>query len=176
MPCRRPTGRRPRRSYASSHAGGRVAADERPVAQECVEGYLFVRAPFRLLVLQRPPDRGRNWVPVSGKVEPTDPDWESALHREVREETGFVQWREWLALDWHVIFDGPDGRRWRLHAYGIGLDTPRKPVLSAEHQAFEWVDAGEALRRLHYDDNRDAVRRLMARLAGDASGPAVPNV
>jgi 8-oxo-dGTP pyrophosphatase MutT (NUDIX family) len=169
-------GRLPKRSYGSFPAGGRVAADEAPIGQECVEGYLFVREPFSLLLLRRPPARGQIWVPVSGKVDPTDSDWESALRREVREETGFAGWRSWIPLDWHVIFEGPDGRRWRLHAYGIELDARRDPVLSSEHEAFEWVDVPEALHRLHYEDNREAVRRLVARSAGSGSEPAVPNV
>lgn len=81
-----------------------------------------------------------------------------------------------MPLDWHVVFEGPEGGRWRLHAYGIELDSRRAPVLSAEHEAFEWVDFDEALHRLHYDDNREAVRRLMARLADGTWGSAVPNV
>ncbi|MFZ0891335.1 MAG: NUDIX domain-containing protein [Thermoplasmata archaeon] len=153
-----------------------MAADEPAIAQECVEGYLFVRDPFSVLLLRRPPARGRIWVPVSGKVDLTDHDWESALRREVREETGLADWRGWMPLDWHVAFEGPDGGRWRLHAYGIELDSRRTPVLSSEHEAFEWVDYGEAVRRLHYDDNREAVRRLMARLAGGTFDRAVPNV
>jgi 8-oxo-dGTP pyrophosphatase MutT (NUDIX family) len=169
-------GLRPKRYYGSYRVEGRVAADDPPISQECVEGYLFVRDPFSLLLFRRPPARGRIWAPVSGKVDPTDLDWESALRREVREETGFVQWRTWIPLDWHVVFDGPDGGRWRLHAYGIELDSLRTPALSAEHEAFEWVDYEEAIRRLHYEDNREAVRRLVARLADGNPSSVVPNV
>ena len=143
-----------------------------PVAQECVEAYVFVAAPARFLILRRPPERGRIWVPVSGKVEPTDPDLESALRRELAEETGFTRFRRLFSLHWHVRFDGPDGRPWRLHAYGVELAREEPPVLSREHEAFEWVDRDEALRRLHYEDNREAVRRLSTPAP---PGPA-PNV
>ncbi|HUJ77478.1 MAG TPA: NUDIX domain-containing protein, partial [Thermoplasmata archaeon] len=60
-----------------------------PIAQECVEGYLFVRDPPSLLLLRRPPARGGIWVPVSGKIEPTDATPAAAARREVLEETGF---------------------------------------------------------------------------------------
>ena len=138
-----------------------------PVAQECVEGYLFTRRPFRVLILRRPPSRGQIWVPVSGKVDPTDRDFDSALRRELAEETGFTELREVFSLDWHVRFDGPDGRPWRLHAYAVELPDERTPALSAEHESFAWVDDAEAERRLHYEDNREAIRRLRQRLAGD---------
>jgi 8-oxo-dGTP pyrophosphatase MutT (NUDIX family) len=149
-----------------------VADSDPPIAQECVEAYLFTGRPPRFLILRRPPERDRIWVPVSGKVDPADHDLESALRRELGEETGFTQFTSFFPLDWHVPFDGPDGRRWRLHAYAVELAEERPPLLSREHEAFEWVDGDEAERRLHYDDNREAVRRLRARLG---SAPA-PNV
>lgn len=131
-----------------------------PIAQECVEGYVFVRRPDRLLILRRPPARGSIWVPVSGKVDPIDADLPSALRRELLEETGFDTFRSMEDLNWSVEFDGPDGRRWRLHAFGVELDRPRTPVLSPEHEAYEWLPIESARSRLHYEDNRAAVDRL----------------
>ncbi|HXW67181.1 MAG TPA: NUDIX domain-containing protein [Thermoplasmata archaeon] len=135
-----------------------------PVARECVEGYLFSDPPFRLLLLRRPPARGRVWVPVSGKVEPEDPDFEKALRRELEEETGLTSPRRIVPLDWHVRFPADNGEVWRLHAYGVEIDRSFRPRLSPEHEAAEWVDAEEAVRRLHYPDNRAAVRRLIERV------------
>jgi lipoyl(octanoyl) transferase len=151
-----------------------VADSGPPVAQECVEGYLFAGRPPRFLILRRPPSRDRIWVPVSGKVDPGDADLERALRRELAEETGFRDFRSFFSLDWHVRFDGPDGRPWRLHAYGVELSGEPSPALSAEHDAFEWVDADEAVRRLHYEDNREAVRRVRARLPGSLAPGDTP--
>jgi 8-oxo-dGTP pyrophosphatase MutT (NUDIX family) len=147
-----------------------VASDP-AIDQECVEGYLYVAAPRRLLLLRRPPDRGSIWAVVSGKVEPTDPDLASALRREVAEETGFVQVRRMFPLDWEVVFEGPTGGRWRLHGFGVELPVPAVPRLSPEHVAAEWVPFDEAERRLHYPDNRDAVGRLREALTADARLP-----
>jgi 8-oxo-dGTP pyrophosphatase MutT (NUDIX family) len=138
---------------------------EPSIAQECVEGYLFASTPLRLLLLRRPPSRGRIWVPVSGKVEPTDRDYPSALRRELAEETGFVDFRRLFDLDWEVVFEGVPGQQWRLHAFGVELDRPLPPRLSDEHEAYAWVSAREALARLHYSDNRGAVGRLLERIA-----------
>ncbi len=132
------------------------------IARECVEGYLFAASPLALLIFRRPPSRGRIWVPVSGKVEPADADLESALRRELREETGLVAPRRVLSLDWHVPFPADNGETWRLHAYAVEVDPGFAPRLSAEHEAAEWVAPDEARRRLHYEDNRAAVDRLLA--------------
>lgn len=143
-----------------------------PIAQECVEAYLFTAHPRRILVLLRPPGRGSIWVPVSGKVEPTDVDLVSALRRELAEETGWTDPVRVFLLDWEVTFDGPDGRRWRLHAYGVELDGPKSPRLSEEHERFDWLPPAEARERLHYEDNRSAVDRLLSILEG--SEPSAP--
>jgi 8-oxo-dGTP pyrophosphatase MutT (NUDIX family) len=149
-----------------------VAGNDAPTDQECVEAYLYAGRPPRILIFRRPPDRDRIWVPVSGKVDPSDTDLESALRRELREETGFGDLVRLFYLDWSVPFEGPDGRRWRLHAYGAELPGELVPTLSREHEEFEWVEPAEAIRRLHYEDNREAVRRLVDRLRGPPVVPA----
>ncbi len=146
------------------------AADGRTL-QECVEGYLFSGLPPRLLILRRPPGRGGFWVPVSGKVEPTDASLEAALRRELAEEAGFADPVRVVPLDWVVEFDPPDGgRRMRLHGFGVETDGEKPPTLSSEHDAFEWVDPEVALARLHYPDNREAVRILL-RAIGETGPP-----
>jgi 8-oxo-dGTP pyrophosphatase MutT (NUDIX family) len=144
-----------------------VTGSEPPIAQECVEGYLFATPPLRLLIFRRPPNRGSIWVPVSGKVDRSDRDYPSALRRELSEETGLAGDFELTDLDWEVRFDGPDGRPWRLHSFGVHVPASFVPVLSAEHDASEWVSPDEARHRLHYEDNRAAVVRLLGRIRGD---------
>jgi 2-(3-amino-3-carboxypropyl)histidine synthase len=151
-----------------------VAADD-AVDQECVEGYLFSRSPLRILLFRRPPRRGRIWVPVSGKVDPNDADLTSALRREVGEETGLTALRSVVPLDWSVRFEGPDGRRWRLHSFGVEIPSTSVPRLSREHDGSAWLSPSEARDRLYYSDNRGALDRLLERLdatsAADASSP-----
>ncbi|MGI0071717.1 MAG: NUDIX domain-containing protein [Thermoplasmata archaeon] len=134
-----------------------------PVARECVEGYLYAEGPFALLLFRRTPARGQIWVPVSGKVEPTDPDLESAVRRELVEETGLLRPRRIFPLDWQVKFRADNGEVWRLHAYGVEVERSFEPVLSAEHEASRWMGEEEALGLLHFEDNRAAVRRLADR-------------
>ena len=143
--------------------------------QECVEGYLYHGRPPRFLILRRPPERDRIWVPVSGKVEPSDRDFEAALRRELAEETGIVDPTRVFPIDWEVEFDGPDGRRWRLHGFGVELPREAAPELSREHDASAWLDLREAISRLHYPDNRDALERL-ARILEKEAASSAPNL
>jgi 8-oxo-dGTP pyrophosphatase MutT (NUDIX family) len=151
-------------------------------ARECVEAYLFARPPLVLLLFQRPPSRGSIWVPISGKVDPTDADFEAAVRRELAEETGLRTPHRLFALDWHVPFTADNGERWRLHAYGVEVERGFQPVLSDEHVASEWLGLDEARGRLHYPDNRAALDRLLDRMEGPpaptgrtAAGPASPD-
>ncbi|HLM90673.1 MAG TPA: NUDIX domain-containing protein [Thermoplasmata archaeon] len=140
--------------------GPRPPRPEEPIARECVEGYLFSRPPTELLIFRRPPARGSIWVPISGKVDPTDADLDAALARELEEETGLVHPLRIDPLDWHVPFRADNGEVWRLHAYAVEIPRSFLPRLSAEHVQFEWVGLDEAERRLDYPDNREAVGRL----------------
>jgi 8-oxo-dGTP pyrophosphatase MutT (NUDIX family) len=142
-----------------------------PSVQRCVEGYLFVRTPPRVLVLRRPPSRGSIWVPVSGKIDPTDADAATAVRREIAEETGFDRLVELFDLPWSVEFVGPDGRTWKLQGFGAELDAARAPVLSSEHVEHEWLPPSAARARLHYPDNREAVDRLLERWAAANAPP-----
>jgi 8-oxo-dGTP pyrophosphatase MutT (NUDIX family) len=142
-----------------------------PISRECVEGYLFAFPPLALLVFQRTPARGRVWGPVQGKVEPSDRDFPTAVCREVEEETGFVSRPDrFIDLDWHVPFRADNGEVWRLHAFALEVPRSFQPRLSDEHETAEWVSAEEALRRLHYEDNRAAVERLRERLSSRRPG------
>jgi 8-oxo-dGTP pyrophosphatase MutT (NUDIX family) len=139
---------------------------EARIDQECVEAYVFSGTPPRLLIFRRPPERGRVWVPVSGKVEPSDRNFGAAARRELKEETGFTRLRRFFPLRWTVVFPGPDKRRWRLHAFAAELTSEMTPRLSSEHESFEWVSVKDARRRLSYPDNKLAVGKLEGRLTG----------
>jgi 8-oxo-dGTP pyrophosphatase MutT (NUDIX family) len=145
-----------------------------PVDRECVEGYLYSAEPLELLVFRRTPARGEIWVPISGKVEPEDADLEAALRRELEEETGLRHPIRLFSLDWHVKFRMEPAQIWRLHAYGVEVEREFVPALSAEHEAYARVPPDEAIRRLHYEDNRVAVGRLLHALSSNGAG-TTPN-
>lgn len=94
----------------------------------------------RVLLLRRAANDflGGLWEFPSGKVETTDPDLISALHREVEEETGLV-----IATvdDYLGAFDytSGSGGRSRQHTWCVSV-TGTEVVLS-EHDDLAWVGA-----------------------------------
>ncbi|EQD26962.1 NUDIX hydrolase, core domain protein [mine drainage metagenome] len=129
-----------------------------------MEAYLVAGEPRNVLLLKRTEARGGFWQPVSGRWEPRDGDLGATVRREVQEETGFRPLHHLTDLQWSFAFPGRDGRTWRVHAFAAELRGRAAPVLSDEHTAFQWLPLGQALTRLAWEDNREALRRLAFRL------------
>lgn len=115
------------------------------------------------LLLRRSPTRGGFWQPVTGKVEAGEATLAAAA-RELREETSF----EGLVrpLDYEHAFawgEEPSPRVARETAHVVSLASRIDPVLSEEHDAFEWVDLSTALSRVPFAGFRRALG-LAARL------------
>ncbi|MGI0055710.1 MAG: diphthamide biosynthesis enzyme Dph2 [Thermoplasmata archaeon] len=157
-----------------------MSASSPEIARACVEAYLYTPDPLRLWIFQRPPSRGSIWAVVSGKIDPSDVDAEAALRREVREETGLTDPARVFSLDWVVPFEAPDGSgaMWELTGFGVEVDPGWTPTLSTEHVAAQRVDPAVAVGLLHYGDNREAVQRLVERVAPPPrpGGVAAPRV
>lgn len=113
----------------------------------------------RFLVLRRarfPSVPG--WHPVTGNVEDEE-DLVQAARREVAEETGLAV--EPLPLGLSVAFERY-GKKLTEHAFAARAD--QDPTLSPEHDAFEWVEAEEAARRVAFDFQRAALAAAVAAL------------
>ena len=107
---------------------------DEPIARECVEGYLFARDPFELLIFRLLLRRGSIWVPISGRSTGyKDVDFDSALDGELEEETGLTHPLRVDPLDWHVTFRPAQREVWRLHAYAVEVARVFRPRLSHEH-------------------------------------------
>jgi 8-oxo-dGTP pyrophosphatase MutT (NUDIX family) len=101
--------------------------------------------------------RGGGWHPVTGGVDP-DEEFEAGARRELLEETGF-SWEagRWIDLEYSFKFEGRFGPAVE-RAYGLVLAVCEEPRLDPhEHTAAEWVSPEEAVRRLGFDSQRDAL-------------------
>jgi lipoyl(octanoyl) transferase len=122
----------------------------------------------RVLLLQRSPERGGFWQPVTGRVEPGEAPAQAA-RRELAEETGAEVEVEPLGYE-HAFGLEPEVAP-RLGGALVARETAFRarlpggfvPRLGEEHAAFAWVPAGEALERLRYPGLRRAVRLAAAR-------------
>ncbi len=128
--------------------------------------------PLEILLFRRPPARGRIWVPISGKVEATDTRPRVGAPARAAGGDRARLPRRVLPLDWHVPFRADNGETWRLHAYGVEVARGFSPVAERRARDVGLGLPGEAIARLHFEDNKEAVARLVRHLA---AGPS-PNV
>ena len=127
--------------------------------------------PVMFLLLRRTPARGGWWQAVTGSVE-SEEDLETAVRREVREETGIGELSDLVDLDYAFPFEFTKyGGKGALEAvkHSFGVEVGGETVeIGPEHDAWEWVAYEEALERLTWEDNKEAFRRLQGYLDGEA--------
>lgn len=115
----------------------------------------------RVLIFKVTEARGGFWQPVTGKVEAGESFAEGAL-REAEEETGFRFERQPQYLGLEYEFDG----RWgpvveQAFFLPIHAPAPPSPTLDPkEHVAFAWVTPEEALKRVKFPNNQEAIKRV----------------
>jgi dATP pyrophosphohydrolase len=130
------------------------------------------RADLRYAVLQRA-DTGE-WQAIAGGGEMGETP-EQAARREAREEAGIPDGSPLLSLQ--SVGQIPasafaarthwDPQLTHIPEYAFGAAvTSEKLVLSPEHSASDWLDAGAAVERLKWESNRQALRELHERLSG----------
>jgi len=143
-----------------------MASERRSVAV-----FVFRAREPRFLLLHRVPERGGFWQPVTGRVEETDgrgtelEGLAACAAREVREETGIEDVLSVVDLALESTFTGYDGTLFRERAFAAEVPADAVAVRSHEHDDLRWVEADEALALLHWEENREALRRLLGLLA-----------
>lgn len=125
----------------------------------------------RYLLLRRTDERGGFWQPVTGGVEEGE-SWEEAAAREVREETGISG--PLVDLNFKHTF-AVHPRFWPMNphytmkvnleaAFLIETTHERVTLDSREHQEYAWLEYDEAMSRLVWDGNKQALERTRATL------------
>ena len=132
--------------------------------QDVVEAIVFQRTdPVLFLLLRRIPARGGWWQAVTGSVEKNE-EFETAVRREVWEETGITSFLEIVNLHYSFEFEfaqyGSQRERKAVkHSFGVETDS-RQIQIGPEHDTCDWVTYQEALAQLTWEDNKEAFRRL----------------
>jgi 8-oxo-dGTP pyrophosphatase MutT (NUDIX family) len=108
--------------------------------------------------LKRLPERNGFWQPVTGGVEEGETR-EEALCREIMEETGVKNIAAVIEGLYYFEFQDPDPNR--EYVYGVEIPSSEEIVFDRkEHSECRWCSFQEALRLLHWKENKEALRKL----------------
>lgn len=114
------------------------------------------------LALQRTPEKGSIWQPVTGKVEEGE-EFDDAARREVFEETGLKP-AGMFAKVGEVRFE-KNGTEVLEIIYACEVHETEVHT-SDEHVAFEWLPDKQAQERLYYQSNRYGLSLVLDELKG----------
>ena len=102
---------------------------------------------------------GRQWRMVGGKIQPEEAAWQAAL-RELEEETGRRPVTAWCVPSVNAFYEWRHDRINLAPAFAAQLDAD--PVLNREHDAFCWLPAEKAARRLAWPEQQRLLRLVDA--------------
>lgn len=116
----------------------------------------------RYLLIRRTGKRLRgHWEMIAGKIEKDETAWQAAL-RELKEETG-LQAQALYSADTLEAFYAPRADVIDLTPVFVAfVDENARVQLSDEHDAYEWLTAAHAGRRLAFSEQRRILKHIEA--------------
>jgi len=128
-----------------------------------VQVFVFTVNPhFEVLILKRTPERSGYWQPVSGGIEKGE-EPESAVIREVTEETGIRTVKRVINLDYAFSYKEPKNgvlMDMQDFCFAVEIDALQGVQLSDEHEQYKWCSYEEARQWLKWEHNLVALDKL----------------
>ena len=126
-----------------------------------VLAFVFVRDPFKVLLLRRIVTPVGVWQPVSGGVEIGETHIDT-VKREVIEETGITSALNIIDLEYSFSFYVPSSKRVMVDfCFGYEIEKEIGIRISKEHDEYLWLDYHDALKLLTFDENSKVLKILM---------------
>lgn len=125
-----------------------------------VEAIIFRRNSnsIEYLLLKRLPERNGFWQPVTGGLEEGETQTE-ALRREIEEETGIKNLIS--VIEGLYYFEFSDPNLFQEYVYGVEVSSTEEVLLDGkEHSEYRWCGIKDALRLLHWKENKEALEKL----------------
>ena len=140
---------------------------------QIVLGIIFqkVKEDYEFLLLKRIPEKGGFWQPVGGLIETSDNNSLAAAYREVYEETGITKDSVKRVIEnfYQFSFDkhyltGEKMPPETVFVYAFEVNPEVKITLDFnqdnEHEHFEWFSYYQAIKKLKWENNKDAFKKL----------------
>lgn len=136
------------------------AIEEDRVAQANVVCFKIMEGKPKFLVMQRNEKKGGFWQTITGGIHIRDLLDVNVL-REVGEEIGIEPKLSNLVSTMYTFhYIGGEGYELNEYVYGYKLEETDQVTLSSEHVASEFLDMEEAVERVKYEGNKNAIREV----------------
>lgn len=122
----------------------------------------------QLLMARRAPNEymGDTWQLISGRIEDDETAWQAGL-RELEEETGLIP-SEFYHLSTLTSFYRPDNDSLNTApVFCAMVEEGCAVTINFEHTAFEWVSLDEAVSRLMWSSDRQALDEVQTVILAD---------
>lgn len=130
------------------------------ICQANVVCYKIINNEPKFLVLKRNPKKGSFWQTITGGVHMRGLLLENAL-RELQEELSLeVITQNSIKTNCVFWYIGGEGYELSEYVFGYKLDDKDKIILSDEHTEFEFLPLKEAVERVKYDGNKQAIQSV----------------
>lgn len=112
------------------------------------------------LVLKRNPEKGAFWQSITGGVHIKGLLFDNAI-RELQEEL-FIQGKEenLIGTDYVFWYVGKEGYELCEYVFGYKLENSDTITLSDEHTEYAFLAVDEAIDKVKYDGNKEAIKRV----------------
>jgi 8-oxo-dGTP pyrophosphatase MutT (NUDIX family) len=121
--------------------------------------YKIIGGAVSYLLLKRSEAKGGFWQPVTGGIELGENDIQ-ALHRELGEELGIFTYIRVTPMIYEFSFSVEQSHNLKERVYGVEVDPDQEIILSSEHTDYAWLPYEDAIDRLKWDSNRQALTNL----------------
>lgn len=132
-----------------------------------VLAFIFTRSPsLQFLFMKRSPERSGYWQPVCGGVE-SDESLFSAVHREIKEETGINEVLEITDLETQFMYkETKNNVPMQMEDYCFAVELTHKiPItLSSEHTEYLWLSSNLVSQYFTWELGLSAFEKLLKKI------------
>jgi len=130
------------------------------IISELIEAHIFriSNIGIEFLLLKRSPETiyPGIWQMVTGKMNKNEPAYKAAL-REIKEETGLIPEKFWVAPNVNSFYDHINDALSYLPVFACRISSDSKVIISREHCEYQWVSPENAKKLLAWPGQKKSI-------------------
>jgi dATP pyrophosphohydrolase len=130
------------------------------IVSELIEAHIFriSKIGIEFLLLKRSPETiyPGIWQMVTGKMNKDEPAYKAAL-REIKEETGLIPEKLWVAPNVNSFYDHINDTISFLPVFAGKVSLDSKVIISEEHSEYQWASTGNTKKLLAWPGQKKSI-------------------